>query len=205
MTMNKRLIIGFLITVCMVFGAHTLYAQRVTVKNEPQDLRAGDDSVSEQVLQGRDDVYRYDPFADLLRMHGLMRRMMDGWDLDAGMPAAGQDFFSPDIDVHESKEAYTIRCDMPGLEKDKIDISLNKNILTISGERREVKEEEKDADGSYYHVSERRFGSFQRSFSLPEDIQDDQIRAEYDSGVLTITIPRVEDQDQDAVRKIQIL
>jgi HSP20 family protein len=212
MRTSKKIVILLVTAFLIAAGAHPLFAQRVNVKSSAQNIAGADEHASEAAPLTRRNpdrshedaqAYRFDPFAEFIRMQGVLRRMMEDW--DTGSARGEETFFSPAIDVRESKDAYTIRCDIPGLEKEKIDIALNKNILTISGERSHAVEKEQDEDGAFYHVSERRFGAFQRSFSLPEDILEDEIRAEYVSGVLTVTIPRAPVEADDTVRKIQIL
>jgi HSP20 family protein len=94
--------------------------------------------------------------------------------------------FIPDFDVRETKDAYVIKGDLPGFRDDDIEINLTANRLTVSGKREEEHEEE---SGTQY-VSERAFGSFTRSFTLPEGVNADQVTADFKSGVLSIHIPK---------------
>jgi HSP20 family protein len=94
----------------------------------------------------------------------------------------------PAVDVEESVEEYLIHAEMPGLKKEDVKISLAENILTISGE----KKNETKSDNKRYHRLERTYGSFQRSFSLPEPIKADKIGASFKDGVLEVKIPKSE-------------
>lgn len=105
----------------------------------------------------------------------------------------------PSVDVQEGSDLITVRADMPGLSEKNIEVSLEKNILIISGEKKEEKSEENKKDR--YLVSERRFGSFRRSIHLPGNIVQDRITADFKNGVLTIQIPKDENVK---TRKIEI-
>ena len=90
------------------------------------------------------------------------------------------------MDVCERENEYEITAELPGMDASNVDVKLSEGVLTIKGEKEEQKEE-KQKD---YHVSERRFGSFQRSFELPEGIDEDKIQASFEKGVLTIKLPK---------------
>ncbi|WP_374033619.1 Hsp20/alpha crystallin family protein [Bdellovibrio bacteriovorus] len=97
---------------------------------------------------------------------------------------AGFDF-SPSVDVEEKDNAYLVSADLPGMKKEDIKVELNDNILTISGERtRETKSEG--------HYSERSYGRFQRSFTLPVKVLTEKIEAHFEDGVLHLTLPKSE-------------
>lgn len=93
--------------------------------------------------------------------------------------------FTPPVDLAEGDNAYTIYADLPGMKKSDIKLDFNNNVLTISGERlREAKGEGK--------FTERVYGKFQRSFSLPAQVNADKIQAHFEDGVLEITVPKAE-------------
>lgn len=89
----------------------------------------------------------------------------------------------PSVDVNEDEKAYTISMDLPGMTKKDISISIRDQILSVSGKR------ENKSDNLFR--SERRFGSFSRSFNLPDEIKIDKVDATFNDGVLTISIPRI--------------
>jgi HSP20 family protein len=94
----------------------------------------------------------------------------------------------PAVDVFEDKDAVRIAVEVPGVNPDDIKISLEQNVLTISGEKQQVSEEKTER----VHRYERAYGSFTRSFTLPSSVDVDRIEAHTDNGVLSIMIPKAE-------------
>jgi HSP20 family protein len=105
----------------------------------------------------------------------------------------------PAVDVTQTDKGYEITAELPGMAEKDIDVKLANGVLTIRGEKRDEKEE-KNKD---YYVRERSFGSFERSFQLPEDVDADKINASFNKGVLTIMVPRSA-QAQRAEKKIEV-
>jgi HSP20 family protein len=93
---------------------------------------------------------------------------------------------SPAFDVKETKDAYEFKADVPGIQEKDLDVSTTGNRLTVSGRR----ESEKEDRGARYYTYERSFGSFTRSFSLPDGVDADKVHASLDKGVLFIRIPK---------------
>ncbi len=105
--------------------------------------------------------------------------------------------FKPGVDIIEHDGKFEINASLPGLKKEDINIELEDNVLTISGERKHETEEK----NKKYHLFETRFGSFTRSFTLPRNVNRDSVKANMEDGMLKITI----DKSEEAVsRKIQI-
>lgn len=104
---------------------------------------------------------------------------------------------SPRIDISETDAEYKIEAELPGINQKEIDIKIDNNILTIKG-KREDRKEEKDKN---YHLRERYYGAFQRSISLPSNIDSDKIEASFEHGVLHITVPK---SNGRASKKIEI-
>lgn len=96
--------------------------------------------------------------------------------------------FTPGMNVYETEDAFELTLELPGMRKDNIEISIENNMLNISGERKSTREE----DGRIYHRVESRFGTFSRNLPLPNNIDKDKIEANYDNGVLTVNIPKTE-------------
>jgi HSP20 family protein len=94
--------------------------------------------------------------------------------------------FSPAFDVKETKEAYLFKADLPGIKEKDLEVTMTGNRLDVSGKREEEKEEKSDR----YYTYERNYGSFTRSFTLPEGADVDKLRAALEQGVLTITVPK---------------
>jgi HSP20 family protein len=107
---------------------------------------------------------------------------------------------APAFDVKETKDAYVFKADVPGIEEKDLDVTLAGNRLTVSGKRHEEKEEKAD----HYYTYERHYGSFARSFTLPEGANVGQVGASLDKGVLTIHVPKkVETQPQKIAVKAE--
>ncbi|WP_246845864.1 Hsp20/alpha crystallin family protein [Bdellovibrio sp. ZAP7] len=115
-------------------------------------------------------------------------------DLDRGYtPAARSTMdFSPSVDIEEKENAYIVTTDLPGFKKEDIKIEMADNVLTISGER--IKEA---GDKKY---SERSWGKFQRTFSLPVHVAGDKIEASYKDGVLEVTLPKAENAKSRSIK-----
>ncbi len=92
----------------------------------------------------------------------------------------------PAVDVVDKGKAYEIAAELPGLDESDVEVKLSDGTLTIRGEKKEEKEEKKQD----YYLSERRFGSFERAFRLPDSVDADKIEATFKKGVLTITLPK---------------
>lgn len=97
--------------------------------------------------------------------------------------------WSPPLDLHEDKDNFIVKIELPGMKKEDIDVSLHNGSLSISGER---KSEEKFEDAEVYR-SERFFGRFQRTVTLPAAVAADKINAQYKDGVLTVTLAKAEE------------
>ncbi len=121
----------------------------------------------------RDEIDRLfeQPLAELARTSQLF----SGW--------------APALDVYEDKDNVYVKAELPGMKREEIDVSLHDGTLSISGER---KSEEKHQDAEVYR-SERFVGKFQRSVSLPTPVAADNVNAQYQDGVLTITLPKTEE------------
>ena len=113
----------------------------------------------------------------------LMRGFADFEPFWKGKPF---EFKSPAVDVNEDEKTYKITAELPGIDEKNIEISLSGDSLVLKGEKRQEKEEShKDS-----HVSERCYGAFQRVFALPNGVDRDKIAANFEKGVLTITLPK---------------
>lgn len=104
--------------------------------------------------------------------------------------SARRDSFVPSIDVSETDDKFLISAELPGMSKDDININLENNRLSISGERSFEKEDK----GKKYHRVETKYGSFERSFQLPDNVDQDSISASYENGLLEISIQKSEEE-----------
>ena len=96
--------------------------------------------------------------------------------------------WSPAVNVEEGADELLLTAELPGLREEDVNVDIENNILTIRGEKREAREE--GDEEQKYHVRERRYGSFRRTFTLPRSVQADAIQAEFDDGILTIRLPK---------------
>jgi len=97
--------------------------------------------------------------------------------------------WTPALDVHEDKDNFVVQAELPGMKREEIDVSLHDGALSISGER---KTEKKYEEAEVYRT-ERFFGKFQRTVTLPTPVAADKVKAQYKDGVLTITLPKTEE------------
>jgi HSP20 family protein len=98
--------------------------------------------------------------------------------------------FAPRFDVRETKEAFVFKADVPGVAEKELDIQLNGNVLTISGERKGDANGDGAADGARTFAAERTYGKFSRAFSLPDGIDAERVTADVKNGVLTLVVPK---------------
>lgn len=110
---------------------------------------------------------------------------------DWGGRMAGMDLLrTPNADVIETKDEIRVAVELPGMNPADVEVTLENNVLTISGEKQEERREE-DRE-SRWHLSERRYGRFSCSFVLPRDVEQDAIQAHFENGVLNVSIPKSE-------------
>ena len=131
-------------------------------------------------------------FSDNWLSHGepVVTSLFDSFFGDFGLPTLSvvEKEWMPAIDFSETEKAYTVKAELPGMDKKNIDISLTDGVLTVKGEKKFEKKEEKEN----YHYMETRYGTFSRSLRLPEDASAEKVDATYTDGVLTISIPKTE-------------
>lgn len=97
---------------------------------------------------------------------------------------------APEADVVETEKEIQVQMEMPGMKPEQIDVGLENNVLTISGEKQQERTE--GDERSTWHLTERRYGRFSRSFVLPRDVEADGIQAHFEDGVLTVVVPKSE-------------
>jgi HSP20 family protein len=132
-------------------------------------------------------ITRYDPFRDLRSLQDEVNRLFStslgrGFD-DEGLARGA---WMPSVDIFENKDSIVLEAELPGMNREDFELTIENNTLTLRGERRF----EKRNEGDNYHRVERSYGSFTRSFTLPQGIDEDQIAADFNNGVLTVRIPK---------------
>jgi HSP20 family protein len=105
----------------------------------------------------------------------------------------------PAVDIAEQEKQYEITAELPGMSESDIEIKVSNDVLTIKGEKKSEKEEKKKD----YFLSERHYGTFARSFHIPDGVDSDKIAADFKNGVLTVTLPKTQDA-QKLEKKIEI-
>jgi HSP20 family protein len=145
-------------------------------------------------------LIRWEPVRELQTVQNEMNRLFNTF-FDSPTPGGNGGptlrRWIPAMDVVETDDQYVLRADLPGMSESDVNIELDDNVLTISGERKSEHEHRREG---YYRV-ERASGSFSRSLTLPEGVDADSIQAGFDSGVLEVRIPKPE---QPKPRKVQI-
>lgn len=127
-------------------------------------------------------------------MDNLVDRFFEGWPFRS-LLREGE--WAPSVDVSQTSKEVIVKAELPGMDPKEIDISLQGNLLTIKGQRKQEKEE----DGEDFHRVERSYGSFSRTIRLPAEVQVEQVNATYKDGILRIALPKVKEEPS---RKIEI-
>ena len=130
------------------------------------------------------------PEGDLDRMFEdfLERRLRSFWP-ERWWPAAGMRITTPAVDLYEEKDDIVVKAELPGMEKDNIEVNLSDKWLTIKGEKKQEQEVKKEG----YYRSERSYGSFVRTLELPREVQTDKVKAAFKNGILEIHLPKTEE------------
>lgn len=143
-------------------------------------------------------LVRWKPTRDLFDLGNEMTRFMDSFfNMPGRYTGDMKDTqWTPRVDVEEDKDGYTVTAELPGMDKKDIDIDVKDNHLYIKGE----KKVEKDKDEKNYHITERCYGKFTRNFTLPDNVNQDDIKAKFNNGILTVEIPKVEEEKPKEIK-----
>jgi len=131
-------------------------------------------------------LIRWEPLRDIEDMLGRYGRSM-GLPLARGMEPFNNGEWCPRVDISEKDSSYTIRAELPGVKREDVKVTLQNGVLTLEGQRRHEEEEH----GRRFHRIERSYGSFVRSFTLPEAVDADHLSAHFHEGMLDIELPRI--------------
>lgn len=154
-------------------------------------------------------LVRWDPFREMDDLTRRFRGLWGGFPSSSSYPSTGaferqslaETEWMPSVDIHETPESYVITAEVPGVKKQDIEVDVKDGILTFSGERKsEIKEE---GDGNRVHRVERTYGRFLRSFTLPDNVNANMVKAHYDEGLLTITLGK-EKSSKATAHKVKI-
>ena len=143
-------------------------------------------------------VVRYDPFRDLRTLQEEVNRLFSTNLTRAfGDEGIGRGAWAPSVDIYENKDQIVLEAELPGMKQEDFDLSIENNVITLRGERRFEKTDETDN----YHRVERSYGAFTRSFTLPQTVTAEGATAEYNNGVLRVTLPK---REETKARRIQV-
>lgn len=140
-------------------------------------------------------LIRWSPFREIDALQREMNRLFDS--LTADVPALTEGgFFSPAAEMHETADAIHLKLEVPGINPNDLDIQVSAEAISITGERKS----ESTTEDKGVRRSEFRYGRFQRVFQLPARIQNDQVKADYRDGILSITLPKAEAEKTRVVK-----
>jgi len=144
-------------------------------------------------------IVKYDPFRELRSLQDEMTRLFSGVvpatvDREDMLNGA----WNPRVDIFENKDNLVLEAELPGLTREDFELSFENNVLTLKGERKF----EKKTEGENYHRIERSYGAFTRSFTLPQTVTADGAKAEFNNGILNVSLPKREDTK---ARKIEVV
>jgi HSP20 family protein len=131
-------------------------------------------------------ITRWDPFRELAQLQDRVNRVFQEANSGQREEGIATSSFVPPVDIYETEHNIVLKLEVPGVEQKDLDIRIENNTITVRGERKfeqEVKEEN-------FHRVERRYGSFQRSFSLPNTVNTENVSADYENGVLKVTLAK---------------
>ncbi|MCG6911224.1 MAG: Hsp20/alpha crystallin family protein [Deltaproteobacteria bacterium] len=135
-------------------------------------------------------LVKWNPMRDMLGLNGRYDNMFDDFfNPTRGTRLSREWNWNPKVDIYEEDGAIVVKAELPGVEKDNIVVDVKNGILTLKGERASDKEVKEDS----YYRRERVFGSFERRFNLPENVDPEKITADYKDGVLKVGIPKPEE------------
>jgi len=143
-------------------------------------------------------IIRYDPFRDLRNLQEEVNRLFsNNISRDFGDEGIARGAWNPSVDIYENKDQIVLEAELPGMNREDFDLTVENNVITLRGERRFEKRDESDN----YHRVERSYGSFSRSFTLPQTVSGEGATAEYKNGVLRVTLPK---REEVKARRIEV-
>jgi len=144
-------------------------------------------------------VVRYDPFRDIRTLQDEVNRLFSATaSSNTGREDMMNGAWMPKVDIYENKESLVLEAELPGMSRDDFELSFENNVLTLRGERKF----ENKTDQENYHRIERSYGSFTRSFTLPQTVTADGAKAEFENGILLVSLPR---REETKARKIEVI
>ena len=129
-----------------------------------------------------------DPFQSLRRLNSMLDDAFATWPLQRDENGTITAAWTPAVDIFEDKDAVKIIAELPGVKPEDVKLSIENNVLTLRGEKKQVAEEKTER----VHRYERSYGMFERAFALPNTVDPERVEAQFESGLLTIQLPKVE-------------
>jgi HSP20 family protein len=143
-------------------------------------------------------ITRYDPFRDLRALQDEVNRLFSSsLTRDFGDEGFARGAWAPSVDIYENKDNVVLEAELPGMNREDFELTVENNVLTLRGERRFEKRDE----GDNYHRVERAYGQFTRSFTLPQTVSPENATAEYKNGVLRVTLQK---REEVKARRIEV-
>ena len=136
-------------------------------------------------------LVKWDPFREMEDVVDRFNRILSSRSTlpgDAGKEIMTTADWAPVVDISETNDEYLIKAELPGIEKKDIKVTINEGVLTMHGERKQEKEEK----GKRFHRIERSYGSFVRTFSIPDDVDETRVKAEHKDGMMYLHMPKSE-------------
>ena len=134
-------------------------------------------------------ITRWDPFRDVLALQNRMNSLLQDYARTGADDLISTASFVPPVDIYEDEHKIVLKLEVPGMKQEDFDVQLENNTLTVRGERKFEKEEKEEN----FHRIERRYGSFFRSFAVPNTVNTDDVKASYEAGVLKIELAKREE------------
>jgi len=142
-------------------------------------------------------IVRWEPFRDLVTpQRDFDRLFRDAFSSQHGETELSTRSWAPPVDIYETEEAIVLKAELPGVDPKDVEVRVEDNTLYLKGERKF----EKEVKEQNYHRVERSYGSFARSFSLPNSISTDKVKAEFKDGLLTLTMPKREEAKPKTIK-----
>ncbi len=132
---------------------------------------------------------RWDPFREMQALQHRMNRLFEEQQYGNGEETMTTSAFVPPVDIYEDQHGIQLKLEVPGIDEKDLDIKVENNVMTVTGERKFEKEQKEEN----FHRIERRYGSFTRSFTLPNTVDTEKIQADYSNGVLNIHLAKREE------------
>jgi len=137
---------------------------------------------------------KWDPFREMENMFDRYTKVLN-WPRGGSQEMMTTDDWAPRVDIAETDKEFIINAEIPDVKKEDVKVMVDNGILTIRGERKQEKEEK----GKKFHRVERFYGSFSRSFTLPNNVDESKIEASFKDGMLNLTVPKIEETKPKAI------